>query len=209
MAFDVGKTIRALRKQSGLNIADIAERTNLTISHVSQIERGVANPSLSALNKIAKALNVHITRLFHENPDTFNVVRAGERKKIFFDKAGSYIALLAGGRDQDSIGVYFSHYIGKKLGQDLIPHEGKEFFYVAEGGMKVHLESEVVNLKQGDSLFFDSNIPHKVVVVKVPLDTIIVTTSPASFMQTLDEFLPRGLGNNSVLYPNAKIESSS
>jgi transcriptional regulator with XRE-family HTH domain len=196
MAFDVGKTIRDLRKKSGLNISDIADRTNLTVSHVSQIERGVANPSLSSLNKIAKALNVHITRLFHENPDKFNVVRADERKKIFFDKAGSYIALLAGGRDQDSIGVYFSHYIGKKLGQDLIPHEGKEFFYIAEGEMKVHLEAETVNLKKGDSLFFDSNIPHKVVAVKVPLDTIIVTTSPASFMQTLDEFLPRGLGRN-------------
>jgi transcriptional regulator with XRE-family HTH domain len=209
MAFDVGKTIRALRKQNGLNIADIAERADLTISHVSQIERGVANPSLSSLNKIAKALNVHITRLFHEDPDIFNVVRANERKKIFFDKAGSYIALLAGGRDQDSIGIYFSHYIGKKLGQELVPHKGKEFFYVAEGGMEVHLESEMVNLKKGDSLFFDSNIPHKVVVVKVPLDTIIVTTSPASFMQTLEEFLPKGSGNNSVLYANAKSESGS
>jgi transcriptional regulator with XRE-family HTH domain len=209
MEFDVGKTIRALRKQSGLNISDIAERANLTISHVSQIERGVANPSLSSLNNIAKALNVHITRLFHEDPDTFNVVRAIERKKIFFDKAGSYIALLAGGRDIDSIGVYFSHYIGKKLGQELVPHEGKEFFYIAEGEMEVHLEAATVNLEQGDSLFFDSNIPHKVVAVKVPLDTIIVTTSPASFMQTLDKFLPSVSGNNSVLYPNAKIESSS
>jgi transcriptional regulator with XRE-family HTH domain len=191
MEFDVGKTIRALRKQSGLNIADIAERTKLTISHVSQIERGVANPSLSSLTKIAKSLNVHITKLFHEDPETFNVVRASERKKIFFDKAGSYIALLAGGREQDPIGVYFSHYIGKKLGQEFVPHEGKEFFYVAEGEMDVHLESEAVNLKQGDSLFFDSNIPHKVVAVKVPLDTITITTSPASFMQTLDKFLPR------------------
>ncbi len=198
MAFDVGKTIRDLRKQNGLNIADIAERTNLTISHVSQVERGIANPSLSTLNKISNALGVHIARLFHEIPGKFSVVRASDRKKIFYDSAGSYIELLAGGHDQETVGVYFSHYIGKKLGQELVPHEGKEVFYVMKGEMEVHLEADVVRLKQGDSLFFDSNIPHKVIVVKVPLDTIVVTTSPASFMQTLDKFLPNVSGGNSV-----------
>jgi transcriptional regulator with XRE-family HTH domain len=190
MTLDVGTTIRDLRNQRRLKIADIAERTGLTISHVSQIERGVANPSLSSLTKIAEALEVPIAHLFHEKPSMFSVVRAGERKKIFYDHPSGLIELLAGGQEQDPIGVYFGYIMDKELGQNYVPHGGKEFFYIMEGEMEVHLGDDVVSLKQGDSIFFDSGIPHKTVAVTVPLKTMIVTTSPASFMQTLDKFLP-------------------
>jgi transcriptional regulator with XRE-family HTH domain len=190
MTLDIGKTIRDLRKNRRLNIADLAERSSLTTSHVSQIERGVANPSLSSLTKIAEALEVPIARFFHEEPSKFSVVRAHERKKIVYDKSSGFIELLAGGEDHDSIGVYLGYCMDKEMGQAYVPHEGKEFFHVMQGEMDVHLGTDVVNLKQGDSIYFDSSIPHKTVMVTVPMITIIVTTSPASFMQTLGEFLP-------------------
>jgi transcriptional regulator with XRE-family HTH domain len=187
---EIGKTIRAIRKSRGLNIADIAKQTGLTISHISQIERGVANPSLITLSKLAETFGVPITLFFEEGQSKYTVVRAGERKKIILDHTNGYIEYLGGSADKKSLGVYLSNSESEQLGQDYVPHEGTEVFHILEGAMDLYLGQEVIHLDQGDTISFDSTIPHKVVVASAPLKTLVVTTSPETFMETLWKFLP-------------------
>lgn len=55
-----GKTVKKIRLKQGLSQGDVAKRLNLHRSYISGIERGVRNPSLKVIQKIAKALGVKI-----------------------------------------------------------------------------------------------------------------------------------------------------
>ncbi len=58
-----GKTVRKIRLKQGLSQGDVARRLNLHRSYISGIERGVRNPSLKVIQKIARALEVKINDL--------------------------------------------------------------------------------------------------------------------------------------------------
>ena len=61
--------LRLLRKQQGMTLATVAERTGLTKSYLSKLERGQSSPSLVVAFKLAGALGVDVETLFGENPD--------------------------------------------------------------------------------------------------------------------------------------------
>lgn len=61
-----GEKIRALREQRGYTLQELARRTSLSLSYLSEIERGSKKPSLKTMEKIASALNVPKTQLFEE-----------------------------------------------------------------------------------------------------------------------------------------------
>jgi len=87
---NVGKRIRELRKKKNLKLEDLAQKTGLSLSYISLVERGLKNPSLKALEKIAKAFNVPTSYLFsgetEETLETFLRVNTSldeeERKMI-------------------------------------------------------------------------------------------------------------------------------
>ena len=60
----LGKKILESRKIKGLNIREFSKLTGLSTSLLSQIERGLANPSLNSLRSIAEALNIPLFTLF-------------------------------------------------------------------------------------------------------------------------------------------------
>ena len=62
----IGETIRGLRKDRGLTLKQMARRTGLSVSLLSQIERAESSASISSLYKIATALDVRIQDLFGE-----------------------------------------------------------------------------------------------------------------------------------------------
>lgn len=79
----IGKRIRILRLERSLTQSDIEEATGISRSHLSKIESGkVANPGLDTLEKIAKALKVSISFLFHFDERTLKKrVQAMEMRK--------------------------------------------------------------------------------------------------------------------------------
>ncbi len=60
----IGRTIRELRRDRGLTLKQVARRTNLSVSLLSQIERAESSASVSSLFKVATALEVKLTDLF-------------------------------------------------------------------------------------------------------------------------------------------------
>ncbi|MGO5127473.1 helix-turn-helix domain-containing protein, partial [Bacillus sp. LCP25S3_G1] len=82
---NVGHKIRAFRKGSGLTSKRLAELADITPSMLSQIEKGITNPSLQTLKLISVALNIPLFNFFLEDTNTEElVVRANQRKKITF-----------------------------------------------------------------------------------------------------------------------------
>lgn len=66
---NVGKRIRETRKKHNMKLEDLAEKTGLSLSYISLIERGLKNPSLKALERIAKAFNLPPSYFFYEDND--------------------------------------------------------------------------------------------------------------------------------------------
>ncbi|MED3282433.1 helix-turn-helix transcriptional regulator, partial [Bacillus thuringiensis] len=80
---NVGQKIMAFRKDAGLTSKRLAELADITPSMLSQIEKGITNPSLQTLKLISVALNIPLFNFFLEDTNTEElVVRANQRKKI-------------------------------------------------------------------------------------------------------------------------------
>src|SRR5438874_11833350 len=80
----LGTRIRAARLRRELSLAELAERAAVSRSLISQIERGVATPSLETVRKIASVLAVPVFSLFLDEEDSQSVVRANQRRVVSY-----------------------------------------------------------------------------------------------------------------------------
>ena len=166
----VGGKIKVLREQKGLSLMDVAERTGFSTALISQMENYLVSPSLGTLIKLAKALDVKVGDFFgetHEEP--FSIVRKNERKTVsrFASKEG-----VKYGYSYESLGFEKKNRHMEPFIVTLEPatiktsktstHEGEEFIYVLEGEMEVILGNHRDVLYPGDSIYYDSAIPHRV-----------------------------------------------
>ena len=160
----IAKNIKKIRLDNKLSQEKLAELSGLTKGYISKIEKSNPAPPLSTLSKIANALNADITILTAEElelPEDIDlcIVRKGEGKKIS-------TATLQG--------YHYEALAYKKKGKNMEPfllmpafeeevvfqHEGEEFMYVMEGVHEFIYRDRKYLLKEGDSIYFDSRIPH-------------------------------------------------
>lgn len=172
----IGREVRAFRHQSGMTIADLSNRTGLSIGMLSKIENGNTSPSLSTLQTLAHAMSVPLTSFFRRFEDVHHAVhtKAGEGVEIERrgTRAGHQYNLL-GHLGANTSGVVVEPYlITLTSDSDIFPtfqHEGIEMLYMIEGEVDYRHGNNVYPLKPGDSLFFDADAPHgPEVLVKLP-----------------------------------------
>jgi transcriptional regulator with XRE-family HTH domain len=165
----IGSKIRTLREARKLTVAEAAEKAGLTSILLSQIESEAVTPPVATLLKIANALGAHIGDFFTDVAPRkrYEVVRKAEHKKVArrptpekSPLSYSYEALSfrLADRHMEPFLIEFDIDIDEHVPP--LSHKGEEFVYVLDGEVEFHAEDEVVRLFQGDSLYFDSNIPH-------------------------------------------------
>ncbi|MDN6855427.1 XRE family transcriptional regulator [Pseudomonas sp. CAN2814] len=156
--------LKLLRKKLGITLETLAEKTGLTKSYLSKVERGLSTPSIATALKLAKALNVQVEELFAEesaSAEGYSLVRSGERQSLARDDEGPAYASLArqiGDRALLPFIVYppadFGHSTFKE-------HQGEEFIFVHRGRVEVDFMSERLTLETGDALHFNAQKPHR------------------------------------------------
>ncbi len=166
----VGEKIKVLRELKGFSLKDVAERAGFSTALISQMENHLVSPSLGTLINLAKALNVKVGDFFgetHEEP--YAIVRKDERKTVsrFASKEG-----VKYGYSYESLGFEKKNRHMEPFIVTLEPatiknsktstHEGEEFIYVLEGEMEVILGNHRDVLYPGDSIYYDSTVPHRV-----------------------------------------------
>jgi transcriptional regulator with XRE-family HTH domain len=161
----VGARIRTLRLERKLRLQQLAEHTRLSIGFISQIERGISSPSLSALTHLADALDVSLSQLF-DTPRAAAasgeiVVRTGARGKLTARRSGIYKQLLTADTPDR-----FSFYLmtmesAASSGTDLYAHQGEEAGLVMQGKLRLTVEDKSWTLARGDSFHFPSERPHR------------------------------------------------
>ncbi len=167
---NLGQKIKTLRQRKGISLEEMAQRTNLSQPLLSQIESEVVAPPVATLLKIARALNVNISYFFQAEEMEEKkavIVRKNERKRVFRRihedpaKVGYYYESLAFPKVDRHMEPFQVEFEVKKK-EDLIffNHRGEEFVFVLEGQLEFSYEDEVYLLEPGDSLYFDSSLPH-------------------------------------------------
>ncbi len=187
----LGNRIRNFRKASKLTLVDFAEACHISPSFLSQIERDQANPSVTTLYAIANVLGVSMSSFFEEpekklpieNKHTnlnAKVVRKDRRKVLIYPGSGIRNELLT----PDLNGAIQLMWIvmppGTDSGEEPFVHEGEECGLILQGQIETTVGGEKFLLGPGDSIYHNSNIPHRNCVVGDTEVIIVVAKTPPS-----------------------------
>ncbi len=166
----VGERIRELRETKALSLREMADLTGFSTALLSQMENHLISPSLGTLIKISRALDVNLGYFFGEGPgEPYAIVRKDERRKVsrFASKDGvkygySYESLGFEKKDRHMEPFLVTLEPATVKSAKTSIHEGEEFIFVLEGEMEVTLGDHTDVLYPGDSIYYDSTIPHRV-----------------------------------------------
>ncbi|MED4584001.1 XRE family transcriptional regulator [Brevibacillus choshinensis] len=161
MESNLGKLIKALRVGKKKTLKQISEKTELSISFLSQVERGKSSITLESLKKISEALEVSPSYFFADEPtQSKTLLRRGSHEPershlapfVYEDLSGdlanpSMEPILVTLQPHDEKGTPFVH-------------KGQEFVYVLEGVLTLLLGDEEYDLYPGDSIHMESSTPH-------------------------------------------------
>jgi transcriptional regulator with XRE-family HTH domain len=177
----LGNKIRKLRISKGMNLTAFAKKIGKTPSYLSQVERGMASPSIMALREIAKALNVPMFYFLIDDKKQSVIVRKNERKVLEFPKSHLTYELLSPDVSQRIQMIKTRIKIGASSCSKPLSHEGEECTLVMEGKMEIKIGDEFYTLEEGDSIYYLASIPHKITSIGYKDLIIISAITPNNF----------------------------
>lgn len=159
--FDIGHRLRQVRTGREMTLSELARRSGLTRSFLTQVENGRVSPSVASVQKIASALGISLGALFTRPSDHNPVVRRHERPRLRYPVAGINDELLTPSMT-GKLQVLYATIEGQgESGEELYTHEAdEECIVVLSGVLEVRLAGEQYLLEQGDAITFSSRIPH-------------------------------------------------
>jgi transcriptional regulator with XRE-family HTH domain len=177
----MGKKIRNIRTSKGLSLAQVAEKISKTTSYLSQVERGLAEPSITALREISKALDVPMFYFLMDNKKNRCIVRKDERETLNFPGSHSTFELLTPDLNHEMEVIRIELEPGASTYDEPSSHKGEEFILVLNGKMEIQIDSEFHVLNEGDSIYFLGSIPHKTTNISDTNLTFISAVTPPNF----------------------------
>ena len=176
----VGATIALQRAAHGLTIEELARRSSISTGLLSQLERGIGNPSLSTLTRLAQALDIPIGAFFvGSTAEADIVVHPHTRKRLVLAERNLTYQLLV----PDLQGALSMLHIELPPGftneHDPFRHLGEECMLVLEGQIETHAEQRTFLMSAGDSIRFASSTPHWYRVFEQGAVVITAMTPPS------------------------------
>lgn len=178
---ELGKKIRQLRTCKGISIAQLAKMTGLSTGIISQIERDMVSPTVDTLWKITKALDISINYFFNDGKHLSPIVRKNERKKIILPNSRVTYMLLSPDVRRKMEFLLVEIEPGECNSTELISHEGEECGFILSGTLKIKYGEEEYILYEGDSIYFDSTVPHRYINIGDKKCISIWAMTPPSF----------------------------
>lgn len=166
----VGTRVRMFRERRGMSRDDLAERTGLGCDFIQSVEEDNVYPSLGPLLKIARALGVRLgTFLDDQVSEDPLIIRREERKGELSMLRGKDHPVdlrfysLGRGKSDRHMEPFFIEILPESAEEKrLSSHEGEEFIIVLSGEVEVIYGQETHILKSGDSIYYNSVVPHYV-----------------------------------------------
>lgn len=158
---EVFKKIKELRIKNNLTLAEFSEKTGLSVSFLSQIERGTTNLALTSLRKIADAFNLKMTYFFEEQEENHHYHVAHEhQRKIKIEGIDEELTRLNGAFNGRKLEPFHAKVFPNTMSSNTFTHQEEEFYYIVKGEMTFFVGGETYNVKKGESIHFPSHLPH-------------------------------------------------
>ncbi|TXK40088.1 helix-turn-helix domain-containing protein [Nonomuraea sp. C10] len=184
-SIQIGSRLRSWRLASGLSLHKVADTSGLSPGYISQVERGLANPSLESLKRLADAVGMRIGDLFVDEGDgspessRFVVTKRGMRKQIRYPGSGILNELLTPDLQRQFEAIWVEAQPGATSGGHPHSHAGEECGVVIFGSMRFWVGNADLELAAGDSIYLDSTVPHRWVATGTePLVAVWMITPP-------------------------------
>lgn len=160
MVDNIGELIKSLRIDQRLTLKEVSERTGLSISFLSQVERSKSSITLQSLSKISEALGVSRSYFFSEPTKSSSIVRQKNENELHFRKSTFVYQGLAGDIPDPIFEPMLVVLLPRQEKVATSTHMGQEFVYVLIGSLTVIIGEEQTVLHEGDSFHIDSSTPH-------------------------------------------------
>jgi len=179
---DLGARIRALRLARHQTLRQLAARAAVTESFLSQVERGVASPSIASVQRISRALDTSIADLFAADETAGTVVRVHDRRKIVYQGLGAIDEFLTRGTDGRLQVIYSTIQPGGGTGDEAYTHDSdEEVLVVLEGSLDLWVGAEHYRLETGDAVTHPSRVPHRNTNPGPGIARVLFCITPPSF----------------------------
>ena len=179
---DLGARIRALRLARLETLRALAARASVTESFLSQVERGVASPSIASVQRIARALDTSIAELFAADESAGTVVRVRDRRKIVYQGLGAVDEFLTRGTDGRLQVIYTTIQPGGGTGDEAYSHDSdEEVVVVLEGSLDLWVGAEHYRLEAGDAVTHPSRVAHRNTNPGPGVARVLFCITPPSF----------------------------
>ncbi len=184
----IGGKIRQVRKSKKMSVEELAKASGNSVELIESLEEGAYIPSMSPLFKITRALGVRLGTLLDDMPQTGPfVVKSGQSDEIIhftgsisnLEESTLELSSLAYGKGDRHMEPFIVDLHPKNAhNYELSSHEGEEFIYVMGGEIELLYGQERYVLSTGDSIYYDSVIPHDLHAYKKEAKILAVVYAP-------------------------------
>ncbi|MFA1822758.1 helix-turn-helix domain-containing protein [Virgibacillus oceani] len=157
---EVFKKIKELRIKNDLTLVQLSKKTGLSVSFLSQIERGTTNLAITSLKKIADAFDLNMTYFFGKEESSSYLVADKQQKKLRIEGIEEELTRLNGSFNGRELEPFHVKVLPKTVSTHKFTHQGEEFYYVLTGEITFMVDDQFYIVKQGESIHFPSYLPH-------------------------------------------------
>lgn len=160
---EIGKKIKRLRLKKGLTQEELAERTDLTKGHISQLERDLNSPSIETLFALLEVLGTTPKDFFDEPKKNVKVVYKNDKQIVYADDELKYkirwLVPRSNENEMDPVQIEFEQHGQFKQFE---PSSAETFIYVQTGKINIEIGDTSYIASQGDAVYYDASEQHQV-----------------------------------------------
>lgn len=182
--YEIGEKVRALRLGKSMALVELGRHTGLSAALLSKIERSNIFPPLPTLLRIAMVFGVGLEHFFSDDSAhrALSIVRKKERVRFPDSTEGRvsyFFESLDFNANDRKLSAYHADFQPAPAGEAVTHvHEGVEFLHMLSGGLLLTIGRQEHELGEGDSIYFDSTVPHSYRRRgKVRCTAVVVTTT--------------------------------
>lgn len=180
---ELGEKIREFRKSRGLTLVEVARNAGCSPSFVSGVERGRVSPSIATLKRIANALRVNIVDFFMPSDNSAEpvVMQQADRIGISMKRWKAKINLMVKSTSGKRMSPFYTVIQPGGGAMGFYSHEGEEFGIVLKGELEINLNNTIYRVKENESFYYSSQIPHGWVNPASKETIVVWVVSPPSW----------------------------
>ena len=178
---DIGKRMKELRVFYGLTQQELADRAELTIGFISQLERNQNTPSVNTLLDIIQCLGTTPAEFFAETGPEQIVFKKEDYFEKIDEEQKTIIEWVIPNAQKNTMEPIRLTLKPGGASEELNPHEGEEFGYILKGAVKLTFGAQKYTLHAGESFAFSSTKKHRLENIGKNDAVVLWITTPPSF----------------------------